>query len=126
MSSLPPNDRTLQGFAFPFRIRAGGVGRAAGMEKIEQDVIHLLSTRLGERVMLRNYGGGIYHRLQEPNTNTLHALVKHEIEQALRTFLPDVRLTAPLRLVAEEGQLTVTLEYQANPADVVRRLAFRI
>src|SRR5947199_7502626 len=57
------NDR-LVGFAFPFRIGGGGISRASSFEKLEQNVRHLLSTRLSERVMLRTYGGGVHQRLQ--------------------------------------------------------------
>lgn len=118
--------RPLVGFAFPFRIADGGVKRAEGYAKIEQDLLHLLSTRLGERTMLRTYGGGVHHRLQEPNDNTLRTLVQYEIEQGLRTFLPDVRLTAPIQLTTVEEVLTITITYRANPDDMVRRLVLRL
>lgn len=116
----------LVGFAFPFRIAKGGVRRARGFEKIKQNVRHLLSTRLGERVMLRTYGGGVHHRLQEPNDATLRALTKHEIERALRTYMPEVQLTAPIQLTAHEGELTIIVEYTADPRDVVQRLELQI
>lgn len=119
------NDQLL-GVAFPFRIADGGVQRAAGFEKIEHNVRHLLSTRLGERVMLRTYGGGVHHRLQEPNTTTLRSLIKHEIEQALRLYMPEARLIAPIRLAAHEGELRITVEYTADPRDVVRRLELQV
>src|SRR5687767_9973930 len=112
----------LLGFAFPFRIVGGGVGRALDFEKIEQNVRHVLSTRLGERPMLRTYGGGVHHRLQEPNDATLRTLIKHEMEQALRTFLPEVRLIGPLRLSSQGSVLRIEIEYRANPGDVIRRL----
>lgn len=116
----------LLGFAFPFKIVGGGVGRARDFEKIEQNVRHILSTRLGERPMLRTYGGGVHHRLQAPNDGTLRALVRHEIEQALRVHLPEARLTAPLRLASHEEELTIVIEYAADPRDVVRRLELRV
>jgi phage baseplate assembly protein W len=118
-------DRPLRGFAFPFRI-AGGVQRATGFEKIEHNVRHLLSTRLGERVLLRTYGGGVHHRLQSPNDGTLRALIKHEIEQAFRLYMPEVQLTAPIRLEAVEAELTIIIEYKADPQEVVRRLQLQI
>ncbi len=116
----------LLGFAFPFRIAGGGISRAQDFEKIEQNVLHLLSTRLGERVMLRTYGGGVHHRLQSPNDATLRALVKHEIEQALRLYMPEVQLTAPIQLSSDEEELTIIVEYVADPQDVVRRLELQI
>jgi phage baseplate assembly protein W len=115
----------LTGFAFPFRI-AGGVKRARDFEKIEQNVRHLLSTRLGERPMLRGYGGGVHHRLQAPNDATLRALIQYEIEQALRLYLPEVQLIAPLTLTASEQELRITLEYRADPDEAVRRLQITV
>jgi phage baseplate assembly protein W len=118
----------LAGFAFPFRfdVQKGGLSRADGFQKIEQNVRHLLSTRLGERVMLRTYGGGVHQRLQSPNDSTLRALVKHEIEEALQVYMPEVRLVAPIKVNAQEEVLTIILEYRADPRDVVRRLELQL
>jgi phage baseplate assembly protein W len=112
----------LQGPAFPFRLAGGHVVRSAGPQKVAEDLLQLLGTRLGERLMLRGYGCGVHHRLQEPNDHTLRTLVRHELEQALRTYLPTARLTGPIRLLFREGELVVALDYAVDPADVVRRL----
>ena len=112
----------LTGLAFPFRIERGGVKRSSGLDKIEEDVVHLLSVRLGERTMLRDYGGGVYRRREQPNSPALAALVRHEIEAALRTFFPELRLVGPLSVVARDSQLTVQLQYSASPDDVLRDL----
>lgn len=116
----------LMGFAFPFRIENGSVARSSGVKKVEEDVRHLLSTRLGERLMLRGYGGGVHHRLQDPNAGTLRALVKREIEDALLAYLPEVRLVAPIRVSSVEQELRITLEYLVEPRDVVRQLELRL
>ncbi len=116
----------LVGFGFPFRIAAGGVARAAGLDKVEQNVRHLLGTRLGERPMLRSYGGGVHQRLQDPADGTLRALVKHEIEVALRAYAPDVRLGAPISVSVSEEQLTIVIEYSADPHDVLRRVELQV
>ena len=116
---------TLTGIAFPFRV-LGGVQVNTDEAKIADDVRHLLSTRLGERVMLRSYGGGAHHRLQEANDSTMRALIKHEIQEGLRAFMPDVELVAPLRVVGTEDELTITITYRADPLDVVRRLEIQI
>jgi len=119
-------NESLIGFAFPFRIVNGGVRRTEGFEKIEQNVRHLLSTRLGERVMGRGYGGGVHHRLQEPNDATLRTLIKHELEQALRLYMPEARLITPIQVTSQGEELTITIEYRAEPRDVVRRLELEI
>jgi phage baseplate assembly protein W len=116
----------LSGLAFPFRIEQGGVAPARGFAKVEQDMRHLLSTRVGERVMLRAYGGGVHRRVQDPNDPALRTLLKHEIEQAVRLYMPEVQLTAPIRVITREEELTVVIEYTANPADFARRLELKI
>jgi phage baseplate assembly protein W len=119
-------DRLL-GFGFPFRIApGGGVLRAEDFDKLEANLRHLLTSRPGERPMLRTYGGGIHHRLQEPNAAPLRALLRHEIDRSLRTYMPEVRLTAPLTVSADGERLTVTIEYAAHPREVVRRLRLEL
>jgi phage baseplate assembly protein W len=117
---------TLRGLSFPFRIEGGGVASSSDDRKIAEDVAHLISVRLGERTMLREYGGGAQARREQPNSPALAALVRHELELALRTFMPDLRLTAPLAVVASEGRMTVSIEYVAAPGDVIRRLEVQL
>ncbi len=116
----------LKGVAFPFRIDRGRVAQSTGFDKVEQDVVHLLSVRLGERTMLREYGGGVHRRREQPNSPAFAALVRHEIEAALRTYMPDLRLTGPLTVVAEEWRLTVEIQYVAAPGDILRRLEVQL
>jgi phage baseplate assembly protein W len=118
--------RPLEGFSFPFRIESGRTSRTDGFEKVKANVRHLLATRLGERPLLRAYGGGVHHRLQEPNNRTLAALVKHEIEQALRVHLPDVKLVGAVGVEAEEAELNISFDYVASPEDLVRRVELTV
>ena len=41
-------------------------------------------------------------------------------------FMPEVRLTAPIRITSNEEELTIIIEYVADPRDVVRRLELQI
>lgn len=120
------NEKALTGFAFPFAIERGGIARAQGIDKVTQNVRHLLSTRLGERTMLRTYGGGLHHQRQEPNNATLRAIITHDIEQALRLYMPEVRITSPIAVYAAGSLLTVSFDYLANPEDTVRRLELQL
>jgi phage baseplate assembly protein W len=115
----------LAGFAFPFRINVG-IERARGGQKIKANLRHLLATRLGERVMLRGYGGGVQQHLQAAHDSTLRALVKHEIEEALRIFMPEIELVAPLRITNTEAVMTIEIEYRANPDSVVQGLKLEL
>jgi phage baseplate assembly protein W len=117
---------TLMGFAFPFRIEGGSVARSSGVKKVEENIRHLLSTRVGERLMLRGYGGGVHRRLQDPNSGTLQALVKREIEDALRANVPEARLVAPIRVASVEAELRVTIEYVVEPEGLGRELTLSL
>jgi phage baseplate assembly protein W len=120
MNETPPP----RGIAFPFRV-VGHVRAAEGPEKLKQNLRQLLSTRLSERVMLRDYGGGVHRRVQEPNDGTLRALIAYEIEQALVRYMPEVVLVAPPRLRASGPELFVELEYRVGPATGTLELEIR-
>jgi phage baseplate assembly protein W len=117
---------TLRGMATPFRIAGGGVRQSSGARKVADNLRHLLSTRLGERLLRRGYGGGVQHRLQQPNDSTLRTLIRHEIEQALRAHLPQARLTGPIRLTHGESELTVSFDYAIAATEPVERVALTL
>jgi phage baseplate assembly protein W len=110
------------GVAFPFRIEGGGVRLSRGDQKIREDVRHLLAVRRGERVMRRRYGGGAQNALQDANDETRRALLKHEIEGALREFLPQVELAAPVAVSGSGSEITATLQYRISRDAFVEQL----
>lgn len=126
----------LVGFAFPFRVadadvppgtpRTAGVARSVDADKVRDDVAHLLGTRIGERLMARSYGGGIHGLLQEPSTTTMRAIARHDLQQALRLFLPELRIVSPIEVSGEESELRIAFDYAADPRDIVHRLEVTI
>ncbi len=112
----------LIGVGFPFRIVDGGVRMSRGDQKIRENVRHLLAARKGERVMRRRYGGGAHEAVHEANDQTMRALLKHEMQEALREFLPQVELAAPIAVTGSGSEIRVTLQYRASPDAIVERL----
>lgn len=86
----------VSGLAFPFRIDpgTGGIARAAGAEKIRQNIRIVLATRLGERVMLRDYGTRLHSLVHDPNDEALIVLIRRELQQALLAWEPRALVTA--------------------------------
>lgn len=86
-------DREPRGFAFPFRVDplGGGIAWAEGAEKLHDNVMQLLQTNPGERVMRRSYGAGLRDLVQDPNDDTLRALAQHRIGKALADQEPRIR-----------------------------------
>ena len=85
-----PKREGLRGlFPVPHRRRPGGPSTTA--EKVAQNLPYLLATQLGEHVVRRSYGGGVQHRLQSPNDETLRT--SSSTRSILRSgHLPEVRL----------------------------------
>lgn len=90
---LQDPNREPRGFAFPFRIDplSGGIARAEGPDKLHDNVMQLLQTNPGERVMRRSYGGGLRDLVQDPNDDALRALAQHRIGKALTEHEPRIR-----------------------------------
>ena len=86
----------VAGFGFPFRIDpvTGGIARAAGLDKIRQNIRVILATRLGERPMLRDYGTRLASLVHDPNDEALAVLIRREIQQALLAWEPRIMITA--------------------------------
>lgn len=106
----------ISGFASPFRIDpdTGGIAWASGMEKLKANIIHILLTGVGERVMLREYGGGIRQLVHDPNNEALRAIVQHQIAKSIGRWEPRVMLQR-VTVTVEQSVLKAELEY------VVRR-----
>lgn len=99
------------GAAFPFRITpAGGVATAAGAEKIRQNVRVILSTRVGERVMVREFGTRLRSLVHDPNDAVLGSLAERQAREALLRWEPRVLITSST-LEQRDDELVVRLEY---------------
>jgi phage baseplate assembly protein W len=83
------NDDTT-GFSFPFRIdpATGGVAKTSGSDKLKENLKHLILTGIGERVMRRDYGGGVWQVVGDPNNDALRAIVQHQIAKTITRFEP--------------------------------------
>jgi uncharacterized protein len=109
-------DDQIRGISFPFRIdpRSGGVAITEGDDKFKENLKHLLLTRVGERLMLRQYGGGVTQLLQENINDGLIAVARHQISKAILQFEPRI-LPQEVSVIAKEGELFLRVIYiQAN------------
>lgn len=100
------------GFSIPFRIDplTHGVAKEAGQEKLKENIIHILLTDSGERVMLREYGGGLRQLVHDPNNDALRAIVQHQIGKSLAQFEPRIQLQE-VAVTQQGGSLFVHLRY---------------
>lgn len=101
----------IRGFSLPFRIDpAGRVAQAIGPEKLKENIIHILLTGIGERVMRRDYGGGLRQLIHDPNNDALRAIVQHQIGKSVTQFEPRV-LVQDVVVTQQNGTLIAHLRY---------------
>ena len=92
-----------RGFALPFRIAGdGGVAAEAGAEKLRDNVVHILLTGVGERVMRRDYGAGLRGLVHDPINDALLSVVQHQVVKALAEGEPRVEVAA-VRVAAHQA-----------------------
>ena len=97
------------GLAMPFRIgREGGVAVEAGPEKLRDNVVHILLTSLGERVMRRDYGAGLRQLVHDPVNDALLSVVQHQVIKAISQAEPRVEVAAVRVGAHRHGSATVT------------------
>jgi phage baseplate assembly protein W len=107
----------ITGFAFPFQIETGSdakcqIKRQTDDDKLRANLVHILLTNVGERVMRRGYGGGLRALLQDPNNEALWAIVQHQITKSLGALEPRVLVQAVTLAQADRGgTLSITLRY---------------
>lgn len=77
---------------------------------IKADLVHLLLTNKGERLYLPDFGANLRQYLFEPNDDVSANAIRNEINQAIKTFIPNLNVT----------QLTVTKSENNEYAVVVR------
>lgn len=107
-------DALGRGLAFPVLPdeRTRELALATGTEKVRQAILLILETEPGERVMRPSFGCGLRRYLAKPNTTATRALLQRDVELALTTWEPRIRLRS---VRVEEGQapslVTIEIDY---------------
>jgi len=112
------NDFLGTGWSFPptFNVHQRSVETVSDEEDINQSLEILMSTRLGERILLSDYGCGIHALPFENITVTFLTKLKSIIKKAIllhepRVELEDIFFTRPK---AEEGMINIQLYYKVR------------
>lgn len=114
------------GLAFPLLPdpRSRALGTASGSEKVRQSIALLLETEPGERLMRPTFGCGLRRYLGKPNSAATRALIRREVELALATWEPRIRLEGVAVVPGEDAALVlIEIRYQnardAKPGNLV-------
>ncbi len=90
--------------------------KSVSMSEEEQDIqesLHiLLTTRVGERVMLPKYGCNMDRLLFEPLNTTLQTYMEDLVKTAILYFAPRIKLNKiTLSPVSDEGVIEIEVDY---------------
>lgn len=104
-----------EGWSFPphFDKQTGGLVTTTGMVDINKSLEILLSTRLGERIMLPGYGCNLEEILFQPLDVTLKTYIKELISNAILYYEPRID-TQEITLDATNelnGEILIKIEY---------------
>lgn len=106
------------GWAFPpaFDKTSGSVALVSDVEDIRESLHILLSTSLGERVMLPEYGCNLRDYQFEPLNNTFLGFIEDLVERAILFFEPrivieNLSVTQPDDFDLIEGKLTISVDF---------------
>ena len=107
------------GWAFPptFKKSSGTLEMVSDVEDIRQSLHILLSTSLGERVMLPDYGCNLRDYQFEPLNNTFLGFIEDLVRRAILFFEPrievkEISITQADDIDLFEGKLSITVEFE--------------
>ena len=122
----PQKDYIGAGLGFPLQVNVqGGVQLSTGTPNIEESIVIILRTDLGERVYRPNFGSRLSELVFEPmNVQTL-MLIRLYVEQALEMWEPRIILKEvladpdPIR-----GRVDIEIVYQPKNSLDTRSLVY--
>lgn len=115
------------GWRFPVDLdRRKGLAMSAYEENIEESILIILGTALGERVMRPDFGCAAHDLVFAPNNANTHGLMVYYVKEALTKWEPRIQA---LKVVAradkdELARLDVSIEYQVIATNNVFNLVY--
>lgn len=104
-----------EGWSFPphFDKKTGQLVKTTGVVDINKSLEILLSTRLGERIMLPNYGCNLEELLFQPLDVTLKTYIKELITSAILYYEPRIDTQKITLDTTNElnGEILINIEY---------------
>jgi len=106
------------GISFPFRVgNKGGVAMSTTTfldpQHIQESIIQILKTRIGERVQEPEFGSNIDTFLFSPTDIASANLIAFEVVQALEKWEPRIRITMDdIDVYLDDTNVVIGIEYE--------------
>lgn len=115
------------GFKFPLQVTPRGrLATASAEQRIEESILFILGTRLGERLMQPDFGCGIHDLLFAPNNPATHAVAVEHVRRALVAHEAriDVLQVSPETTAAEPSLLLIRVDYRIRASNAMGNLVY--
>jgi phage baseplate assembly protein W len=115
------------GFAFPPRADGrGGIALVSDIEKIEQAIVIILSTPIGQRVMRPLFGSRLHELLFAPLNAETFGLAELYVQEALRFWEPRIEVleVTANTLREEPNVLRIEIRYRVKATHDERSLVY--
>ena len=114
-----------EGLSFPFQIDKYNKVKTSQYERsIEESIIIILSTKLGERLMRPEFGCKIHNLLFAPNTIDTHNLAIFYVKEALETWEHRINLLKIDVSMELENSIHINIDYQIQESNSVYNLVY--
>lgn len=114
------------GWKFPIRVNAkGGISYSCGPNRIQDAIWIVLSTALGERVMLEDFGAGVSDYVFQPNSDVVRAQLAAAVQSALAQWEPRItQVNVSVQQGTEVSQVLIVVDYQISSTNELFNLVY--
>lgn len=116
-----------QGWKFPIKVNAkGGLDWSTGSDRIQAAIWIVLSTSLGERLMLPDFGAGIKDYVFESNSALIRAKLEVAITKALTQWEPRIQLVSVQATPSpvQDSLVLVNISYQIRDTNELYNMVY--
>jgi uncharacterized protein len=115
-----------QGWKFPIMVNVKGqLDYSSGPERIQDAIWIVLSTSLGERLMLPDFGAGIHDYVFQSNSDVVRTQLRSAVSEALLKWEPRIDL---LDVIVQEGtqpsQVLISIDYRIRSTNAIFNLVY--
>lgn len=116
-----------QGWSFPVKVNAkGGLDWSGGPARIQAAIWIILSTSLGERLMMPDFGAGIKDYVFESNSEIIRAKLETGIAQALGQWEPRIQVISVQATPSptQNSLVLVNISYQIRDTNELYNMVY--
>jgi phage baseplate assembly protein W len=116
-----------QGWSFPIKVNAkGGLDWSTGPDRIQAAIWIILSTSLGERLMLPTFGAGIKDYAFESNSQVVCARLQQAVQKALTQWEPRIQVVSVQATPSTEQDslVLISITYQISNSNELYNMVY--